>query len=102
MHTKSLSLAVVSLVVGVTVEAGKPLPSPEKNVVGYGQNLVIVPDLGDGVRMGGELVWSDMVQIKDATLWAVGLRHEAFHAAYTGWNYWQKLKEAGGQGFTIL
>ncbi len=62
-----LALVVVSLVVGVTVEAGKPLPSPEKNIVGHGQDLVIVPDLGDGVRMGGELLWSDMVQIKDAT-----------------------------------
>ncbi len=62
-----LALVVVCLVVGVTVEAGKSLPSPEKNIVGHGQDLVIVPDLGDGVRMGGELVWSDMVQIKDAT-----------------------------------
>ncbi len=62
-----LTLVIVSFVIGVTVEAGKPLPSPERNVVGYGQDLVIVPDLGDGVRLGGELVWSEIVQIKEAT-----------------------------------
>ncbi|MCK5378426.1 MAG: trypsin-like peptidase domain-containing protein [Acidobacteria bacterium] len=63
----TLALLIASLIIGVTVEAGKPLPSPEENVVGHGQDLVIVPDLGDGVRMGAELVWSDLIHIKDAT-----------------------------------
>ena len=44
----TLALLIASLIIGVTVEAGKPLPSPEENVVGHGQDLVIVPDLGDG------------------------------------------------------
>ena len=61
------ALACAFVVIGVNVEAGKPLPEPEKNVVGHGQDVAIIPDLSLGVRMGGELVWTDMLQIKDAT-----------------------------------
>jgi len=60
-----MSVAMMSLC--LPIEAGKPLPSQEKNIVGYGQDLVIVPDLVDSVRMGDEMVWSDLVHIKDAT-----------------------------------
>ena len=62
-----VTLMAGALFVSGISSAGKPLPSPEKNVVGHGQDLVIVPNLGQGVRIGNQLVWSDQVRIKDAT-----------------------------------
>ncbi len=62
-----LVITLISVFNGPILEAGKPLPQPEANVVGHGQDVSIVPDLTQTVRVGDAQVWSDVIRIKDAT-----------------------------------
>ncbi len=47
-------------------EAGKPTPAEGRPVVGHGQPLLIVPDLGQAVQTGHGKLWSTLVEVRDA------------------------------------
>jgi hypothetical protein len=60
-----LAIAVVFSTSGVT-EAGKPINTAERAVVGLGSDMDIVPDLDQAVLIGGTRIWAETVHIKDA------------------------------------
>lgn len=69
---KVAKLGIVVVVVGIlclapVAEANKPINRPERLSVGEARDIVVVPDLGRAVRVGGGLVWADTVEIKDAS-----------------------------------